>query len=164
MLAMSFMILVMTAGGTLAALDPKDPGTIPLASVPEGVSFHAVGRREVVLVRQGEKVTGFLRASPRVPGTMVSWCASDDVFLVPGYGETFDRKGRLIRDHAPRDMDSLQVSVRGNRVLVAPEQVTKGKSEVEYLHGILDWRALEEWRSSHPGRELPVDFCDAPLP
>src|SRR6266478_6850449 len=61
---LAFGVMAMTAGGALAALGPNDAG-IPLASLPQGGSSHEVDGRQVILVRDGDAVRGFLRLSPR---------------------------------------------------------------------------------------------------
>lgn len=147
----------MTAAGALVALDPAEP-TVPLSSLPQGGSAHEVNGRQVILVRDGDAVRGFLRMSPRGYG-MVSWCPNEDVLLVPSYGETFDREGRLMRDVSPRDLDSVQVAVRRGRVVVSPDRVTKGRSRIVGHHLERDQQAIEAWRAAHPQRDLPVDFC-----
>jgi hypothetical protein len=43
---------------------------------------------------------------------MVSWCPDDEVLLAPSYGETFDGKGRLMREISLRDLDAVEVTVR----------------------------------------------------
>jgi hypothetical protein len=152
-----FGLLVLTAGGAIAAVTPRDPG-IPLDSLPPGGSAHEVAGRQVVLVRDGDVVTGFLRLTSWSHG-MVSWCRDDDVFLVPSYGETFDSKGRAMRGIALRGLDAVEVAVRGGRVFVAPGRVTKGRPRVVDHHVVLDWTAIGAWRAAHPGRDLPSDFC-----
>jgi len=154
---LAFGVMAMTAGGALAALGPNDAG-IPLASLPQGGSSHEVDGRQVILVRDGDAVRGFLRLSPRGYG-MVSWCPDEEVLLVPSYGETFDRKGRLVRDFSSRDLDAVQVTVRRGQVVVWPDRVTKGRSRIVDQHLEYDWQAIGEWRAAHPDRDLPVDFC-----
>jgi len=150
--------MVMTGGAALAALTPANP-EIPLASLPQGGSAHEINGRQVMLVRDGDRVRGFLRMSPRGHG-MVSWCPDEDVLLVPSYGETFDRQGRLMRDFSPRDLDAVEVTVRRGQVAVSPEKVTKGRSRIVGNHLERDRQAIAEWRAAHPDLlDLPVDFC-----
>src|ERR1051325_11166954 len=92
LVALAVGIMAMTAGGAFAALAPEDPA-IALASVPQGGSAHEVNGRQVVLVRDGDSVWGYLSHLPGRQG-MVSWCPDDEVFLVPSYGTVFDRHGR----------------------------------------------------------------------
>jgi hypothetical protein len=157
LIALAFGVIVMASAGALAALEPAEAG-IQLSSLPQGGSAHEVDGRQVILVRDGDAVRGFLRMSPRGHG-MVSWCRDEDVLLVPSYGETFDREGRLMRDFSPRDLDSVQVAVQRGLVVVSPDQVTKGRSRIVGHHIERDRQAIGEWRAAHPDRDLPVDFC-----
>lgn len=162
LVVLAFGVMAMTVGGALAALAPAD-ASIPLASLPQGGSAHEVDGRQVVLVRDGDAVWGFLRLSPRGRG-MVSWCPDEEVLLVPGSGETFDRKGHLMREIAVRDLDAVQVTVRHGQIVVSPDQVIKGQSRVVDRHVQYDWQAIHAWRAAHPDRDLPVDFCGTGAP
>lgn len=53
--------------------------------------------------------------------------------------------------------------MRGDRVVVATDQVTRGQTRIVERGTVLDWQAIGEWRTAHPGRDLPTDFCN-PLP
>lgn len=152
-------VIALWAGAALAALAPSDAG-VPLASLPQGGTAHDVNGRQVELVRHGDTVRGFLRLSPRGYG-MVTWCPDDQVLLVPSYGETFDGQGRLMRDYSPRDLDTVQVTVRGDHVFVAPDRVTRGRSRIVDGRIVRDRQAIADWRAAHRGRDLPVDFCNA---
>ncbi len=153
----------MTGGAALAALAPTNT-EIPLASLPQGGSAHEVNGRQVMLVRDGDTVRGFLRMSPRGHG-MVSWCREEEVLLVPSYGETFDHQGRLMQDFSPRDLDAVEVTVRRGQVAVSPDKVTKGRSRIVGNHLERDRQAIAEWRATHPDLlDMPVDFCGTTAP
>ena len=93
------------AAAGVQALTPADTDGIPLSAVPQGVSAHDVARRQVFLVRQGNKVMGFLRTSPFAHTSLV-WCTDDDLFMAPGWGEQFDITGRAMSGPTPRPIST----------------------------------------------------------
>ena len=107
------------AAAGVQALTPADTEGIPLSVVPQGVSAHDVAGRQVFLVRQGNKVTGFLRTSPFAHTSLV-WCTADDLFMAPAWGEQFDIAGRAMSGPAARNMDRVRVVVRPSHVSVTP--------------------------------------------
>jgi hypothetical protein len=146
------------AAAGVQALTPEDTGGIPLSAVPQGVSAHDVAGRQVFLVRQGKEVTGFLRTSP-VAHTSLVWCAADNLFMAPAWGEQFDRLGRAMSGPAPRNMDRVRVVVRRSNVGVDATVVTKGARPTgsERQQANVDWFAAHE-------RARPVDYCSPTIP
>jgi hypothetical protein len=140
------------------ALTPADTGGIPLSAVPQGVSAHDVAGRQVFLVRQGGNVTGFLRTSPFAHTSLV-WCAADNLFMAPAWGEQFDILGRAMSGPAPRNMDRVRVVVRPSSVSVDATIVAKGARPTasERQQANIDWFAANE-------RARPVDYCSPTIP
>ena len=146
------------AAAGVQALTPADTDGIPLSAVPQGVSAHDVAGRQVFLVRQGNKVMGFLRTSPFAHTSLV-WCTADDLFMAPAWGEQFDIAGRAMSGPAPRNMDRVRVVVRPSHVSVDATVVTKGARPTvsERQQANVDWFAAHE-------RTPPVDYCSPTIP
>lgn len=149
-------VTVVAAG--VQALTPANTRGIPLAAVPEGVSAHDVSGRQVFLVRDGDKVTGFLRTSPFAHTSLV-WCTADDLFMAPAWGERFDIAGRAMSGHAPRNMDRVRVVAHPSTVTVDATVVTPGARPTasERQQAIFDWFAAHR-------RTSPVDDCSPTIP
>ena len=157
-------VTAVTLGGVgVRALTPSDNGDLALASLPQGVSAHVVSGRPVFLLRRGNDVTGFLRTSPRRLTNLV-WCPADDVFQAPAWGETFDIRGRLIRDYSPRDMDRIRVVVHEESVTVDAATVTRVPSPDPGQWATRKREASTAWLNDHPGQQPPTDFCSPTVP
>jgi Rieske Fe-S protein len=146
------------AAAGVQAFTPADSGGIPLSAVPQGVSAYDIAGRQVFLVRQGNRVTGFLRTSP-FAHTSLLWCTADDLFMAPAWGERFDIVGRAMSGHAPRNMDRVRVVVHPSNVSVDATVVTKGAAPTasERQQANVDWFAAHK-------RTPPVDYCSPTIP
>jgi hypothetical protein len=104
-------------------------GTVPLASVPQGVTGHTVAGYEVILSRTGDEVLAFLSGTPRAAGSGDSlyWCESIDLFLeLPLSGSEFSRDGHRVGGPAPRDLDRAAVTIAGDDLRLDLGNVTLG--------------------------------------
>jgi hypothetical protein len=152
------MVVVTVAAVGVDALTPSDTGGIPLSAVPEGVSAHDVVGRPIFLVRDGTKITGFLRTSPFAHTALV-WCVADDLFMAPAWGERFDIDGRAMSGHVPRDMDRVGVTVFRSNVRVDATHVTLGFRRLGSDRG----QAAADWIAAHR-RQPPIDHCSPTIP
>jgi hypothetical protein len=157
------VIAVTLGAGGVRALTPADNGDLRLSTVPQGVSAHDVGGRPVFLVRRGNQITGFLRTSTRRLTNLV-WCPADDVFQAPAWGETFDSRGRLIRDYSPRDMDRVRVVVHHTAVTVYATAVTRAPTLPTDSWTAHKRAAFTDWFNTHPGRQPLTDYCSPTVP
>ena len=156
--AAAAIVAVTVAAAGVSALTPPDGASLPLATVPEGVSAHDVGGRPVFLVRRGRSVSAFLRTSP-FEHTNLVWCPADNLFLAPTWGEMFDIDGRAMSGHPPRNMDRVHVVVRGSTVTVEAGKVTRGARP----RGDERRQAISEWLATYR-RQPPVDWCSPTVP
>ena len=85
------------AANTVKELVERKPVTLPLTSVPRGISQRTVNDRPVFLNREGNRVTTFLTDVHHLPGeTTLWWCPNEKVFVSPAHAETFNARGTML--------------------------------------------------------------------
>jgi len=134
--------------------------TVPLISVPQGVSAHSVGGKRIFILREGTlTLTGFSARSPS--GDELVWCADEEVFLAVRQGDLFTEEGRWVAGPSDRDMDRVRLRVTDALDLVVGKVVRAGgrtRGEVPGEIGV----AYDRWLNPRSYEE-PVPFCESPL-
>ncbi|HVL80427.1 MAG TPA: hypothetical protein VM840_02405 [Actinomycetota bacterium] len=120
-LALFSVVMILFPLLALSEVDARTGVRVPLESVPQGVSIHAIGNSRVFLVRDAREMTGFRSVSPHL-GSALWWCPDAGVFYGPAHGEIFGRDGRLLWGQSPVNMERFEVDVAGDEVLLRPEQ------------------------------------------
>jgi hypothetical protein len=143
-----------TAANTVKQLLERKTVTLPLRSVPEGVSARTVDARPVFLNRQGDRVTTFRTDPHGTPGLHVLWwCPKEQLFVEPVHAETFDANGKILDGPAQRGLDRLKTTVKGGTVTVDLHQVTPGSTARPETSPPVDAGTSGAWNTS------PQSFC-----
>jgi nitrite reductase/ring-hydroxylating ferredoxin subunit len=118
--------------------------TMPLSSVPHGVSARMVEQRPVFLRRVGDRVSTFLTDVHHLPGDRTLWwCPTDEMFTSPAHGEMFASDGTVIAGPAERGLDRFRTTVSGGMVTV-------------HLHDLLDGSTRRSDRPRPPAADSDV--------
>ena len=143
-----------TAANTVRQLLERQTVTLPLDSVPEGVSARTVDARPVFLNRQDGHVTTFRTAPHGTPGLHVLWwCPKEQVFVEPVHSETFDAHGNILNGPAERGLDRLKTTVKAGIVTVDLHKVTPGSTARAETHPPVDAGISGAYDTS------PQSFC-----
>lgn len=106
-----------------------EPVTIPLRSIPEGISARAIGERRVFLERDRNHVSTLLTSPHGTPGLdALWWCPTERVFMDPIRAGAFDQSGAIIGGPASRGLDRFATTVNDGTVTVDLRHVVKGSS------------------------------------
>jgi Rieske Fe-S protein len=118
------------AAETVKQIMAREPVTLPLKSVPEGVSARAVDGRQVFLDRDGKHVSAYLTDVHHLPGETTLWyCPDQHVFASPLHAETFDEVGMIVSGPAQRGLDRFKTTVTGDTVTVHLKNIIRGSTE-----------------------------------
>jgi nitrite reductase/ring-hydroxylating ferredoxin subunit len=132
----------------------RRPMTLPLATVPHGVSERTVASRAVFLERRGDRVTTFLTDVHHLPGEAALWyCPKERVFVSPTHAETFDLTGRVLDGPATRGLDRFTTAVDGNHVIVHLADVIRGNDDRPAHPPALSAEVAGNWDTA------PDTFC-----
>jgi hypothetical protein len=131
--------------------------TLPLSTVPEGVSIQVVGSTQVFMVRRGRSVTTYLTNPHGTPGLRVLWfCPTEQLFIEPAHAEAFDVHGRIIGGPAQRGLDALKTTVEDGTVSVSLRDRVRG-STARY-----DRTPVPNATGAAPWDTGPQSFCYRP--
>lgn len=106
----------------------RKPVTLPLASLPEGVSARAVAGRAVFLDRNGTHVTTFLTDVHHLAGEELWYCPAQHVFASPIHAEMFDEAGTIVNGPAQRGLDRFKTTVNDDTVTVYLKDIVHGST------------------------------------
>ena len=151
---------VAALGNPIAAQTVKDimgrrPVTLPLESVPQGVSARTVGGRSIYLERDGTHVTTFLTDVHHLPGERALWyCPQQHVFASPLHGETFNEAGAIVGGPAERGLDRFRTAVRNGTVTVHLSDIIRGSgTRADTSASAAQAASPSEWNTD------PKSFC-----
>jgi hypothetical protein len=118
------------AAQTVEQILERAPVTLPLSSIPQGVSARTVAGRTVFLERDGDRVTTFLTDVHHLPGEHTLWyCPEQHVFAAPTHAETFDEAGAIVGGPAQRGLDRFATTVEDGTVTVHLRDIVRGGTD-----------------------------------
>jgi nitrite reductase/ring-hydroxylating ferredoxin subunit len=129
-------VIVALGGATTAVLRPDGRRVqtqvsagvgIAIGDIPEGVTARIVDGVSLFLVRHGEEVRAFLPRTTHLDGETLWWCPSEQLFISPSHGETYEGSGDEIAGPGARGLDSVAVTVTDGTVRIDPNTITPGR-------------------------------------
>jgi Rieske Fe-S protein len=101
--------------------------TLPVASLPTGVSSGLLGNTAVFFVRDDDRVRVFISNAQHLKGeTTLWWCPAEKLFYAPTHGETFGPNGRILGGPQQRGLDRIRTKVRTGLVTIERHRVIEG--------------------------------------
>jgi hypothetical protein len=118
-----------TAANTVKELVARKPVSVPLKSIPDGVSTRSIDGRPVFLERHGDKVTTFIADPHHLPdGREMWWCPNEELFVAPRYGDFFNADGSAAGGPPPRGLDRFKTTVKGGTATVHLPDLVRGST------------------------------------
>lgn len=152
--AMVIAVLAVALVGSVRAGASIAP--LRLSFFNEGVTAVTMQGQRILLLREGGEVRGFLGAVPHL-GESLTWCPVERVFLSFAHGELFDSQGRYVSGPATRDLDLVNIEVRGDLISVGRPRVFRsiGRSA-----GSVSGMVLAAYRDWYEGEGAGTGFCE----
>jgi Rieske Fe-S protein len=142
------------------------PDQQELDDVPQGVTGHVLDGVPLFVVRTDADVNAFVARSTHVAGPLW-WCPSEQLFVSPDNGEAYEADGTAVAGPAPRDLDSVAVTVESGVVRIDPHAVRPGAPRHTVPSTIPDgpWEA-SGFCSNHVEPPAPTDAAvtGGPIP
>jgi hypothetical protein len=118
-----------TAANTVKELVARKPVSVPLKSIPDGVSTRSIDGRPVFLERHGDDVTTFIADPHHLPdGREMWWCSNEKLFVAPKYGDFFNADGSAAGGPPPRGLDRFKTTVKGDTATVHLQDLVRGST------------------------------------
>ncbi len=151
----AMMIAIMAVGlvGSLRAAALIPP--LRLSFLEQGVTTLTIEGQHVMLLREGDALRGFLARVPHL-NERLAWCPNERVFLSFAHGELFDRRGRYVSGPATRDLDRVDVRLRGDEIIIDPLRVIRSDGRSA---GSVSGPVLAAYRYWYNGHAPFGDFC-----
>jgi hypothetical protein len=142
------------AAETVKQIMAREPVTLPLTSVPQGVSARAVAGRQVFLNRDGKHVSAFLTDVHHEAGETTLWyCPQQHVFASPTHAEMFNEAGSIVGGPARRGLDRFKTAVNADMVTVYLKDIIHGSTAHAESSVPAETASIGAWNTD------PQSFC-----
>lgn len=164
--ALAAAVLVVLRDDPERVVRTTGPDQQELDDVPQGVTGHVLDGVPLFVVRTDGEVNAFVARSTYLAGPLW-WCPSEQLFVSPAHGEAYEPDGTAVAGPAPRDLDTVAVTIEAGIVRIDPRAVRPGAPRHTVPSTIPDgpWEA-SGFCSNHVESPAPTDTAvtSGPIP